>query len=470
MQQQGLQLATTIAQEYLQSLDTAALHSTVSVEELRSHFIVDLPHDGRAPKDVISHLAKAVEGGIIGSAGGRFFAWVIGGGLESALAADWLTAAWDQNAALSACGPAAAVAEEIVGRWLKDLLQLPSESSFALTTGCQMAHLTCLAAARNAVLTSSGWDVELKGLCGAPKISVICNENRHGSIGKAVRLLGLGSQALQPVSTDIGGKIETCCFAEKLKNAPGPKIVVLSAGDINTGCFDRFEELIPLARQFDSWIHVDGAFGLFAKTSQSQRHLVAGVEAADSWATDGHKWLNVPFDCGFAFVRAKDAHRASMTTGGSYVSTSSEVRDQIDWNPEWSRRARGFPVYAALLELGGAGVEQLIDRCCHLAAQLVDGLSALPCTEVLWRPTLNQGLVRFLDPTSNANESDHDHMTNEMIAAINSTGEAFFSGTTWNGKRAMRVSVINWRTTEQDIERTLSAIARTMGGLGFARS
>lgn len=462
MQNQALQLAKAVADQFLQSLDSTPLHSTASVDELRSRFGDELPLDGKAPKDVITHLAKAVDGGLIGSASGRFFAWVIGGGLESALAADWLTATWDQNAALSVCSPAAAVAEEIVGRWLKDLLELPPESSFALTTGCQMAHLTCLTAARHAVLATTGWNVELKGLCGAPAVSVICNELRHGSIDKAVRLLGFGSESIHPVPTDIGGRIETGAFAEILNNTPGPKITVLSAGDINTGCFDRFEELIPIARRNDSWIHVDGAFGLFAKASGSRRHLVAGVEAADSWATDGHKWLNVPFDCGFAFVRSKDAHRTSMTTGGSYVSASSEIRDQIDWNPEWSRRARGFPVYAALLELGRNGVGELVDRCCELAIRLIDGLSVHPGTDVLWRPTLNQGLVRFLDSATDAIESDHDRMTDKMIAEINSTGEAFFSGTTWNGKRAMRVSVINWRTTELDIERTLSAIARTV--------
>ncbi len=458
MKHSGLKQASRIAIEYLESLDSATVQNTASVDELRSQFVRELPYDGWAPENVITHLSQAVEGGLVNSAGGRFFAWVIGGGLESALAADWLTATWDQNAALSACSPAAAVAEEVVGRWLKELLGIPSESSFALTTGCQMAHVTCLAAARNSVLSASGWNVEAKGLCGAPAVSVICNEHRHGSIDKAIRLLGLGAESLHPVGTDRGGRMLPGAFEEALYKTHRRKIAVLSAGDINTGCFDHFEKLIPLAQKHESWVHVDGAFGLFANASRNHRHTLAGIEGADSWATDGHKWLNIPFDCGFAFVRNEDAHRSSMTTGGSYVSASSELRDQIDWNPEWSRRARGFPVYAALLELGREGVEEVVDRCCRLAARLIEGIDALPRTEVLWYPTLNQGVVRFLHSSTDAGESDHDRVTDKMITAINSTGDAFFSGTTWKGRRAMRISVVNWRTSDADIDRTISVI------------
>jgi glutamate/tyrosine decarboxylase-like PLP-dependent enzyme len=411
---------------------------------------------------VIVRLVEVLDGGLHRSTGGRFFAWVFGGALESAIAADWLTSTWDQNAALAACSPAAAVAEEFVGRWLKDLLRIPEEASFALTTGCQMAHVTCLAAARHSVLQRVNWNVERQGLSHAPPITVISNKQRHGSIDRAVRLLGLGSDCIHEIPTDAGGRILVNAFANAVRSTSGPRIAVLCAGDINTGCSDHFSELIPLAKENDVWIHIDGAFGLMAQASESKRHQLNGVDEADSWATDGHKWLNVPFDCGFAFVRDSESHRDSMSGGGSYVASATDSRDQIDWNPEWSRRARGFAVYAALLELSRNGLEQLIDRCCRFAARLVDGIAELDGAEVLWRPELNQGLVRFLDRTPHATAADHDLATDATITAINATGEAFFSGTTWNGKSAMRVSVVNWRTTDRDVDRTLSAIEKVL--------
>ena len=414
------------------------------------------------PDQIVARLANAADAGLHGMTGGRFFAWVHGGALESAIAADWLTSAWDQNAAFYGCAPAAVVVEEIVGAWLKDLLRMPQEASFALTTGCQMAHVTSLAAARHALLKQANWDVERQGLSQAPAITVLCNQQRHGSIDRAVRLLGLGSDCIHEVSTDNGGRIEVDAFLAAIRKTRGPRIAVMSAGDINTGCFDRFSELIPLAQQHGVWVHIDGAFGLLAQASESKRFLLDGVEAADSWAADGHKWLNVPNECGFAFVRNSDSHRNAMTGGGSYIAVSSEARNPLDWNPEWSRRARGFPVYAALLELGREGLEDLIDRCCQYAADLIEGIGRLNGTEVLWHPELNQGLVRFLDTAPRATGTDHDRKTEATIAAINATGEALFSGTTWQGRSAMRVSLVNWRTTSNDIDRTISAIERVL--------
>lgn len=446
------------AQEHLAGLDTRSVAATASVDELRARLGGSLPEGGTDPVTVIDRLVADSAGGHLGCASGRFFAWVIGGALPSALAADWLTSTWDQNAALYACGPAAAVCEEIAGEWLKEMLDLPRDASFAFTTGCQLAHFTCLAAARYRVLADTGWDVGADGLFGAAPVKVIVSDQRHGSVDRAIRFLGFGNSSVMTLGTNATGQLESALLQNTLRTCPGPKILVLNAADLNIGACDSASELIPVARSAGAWVHIDGAFGLIARASRSKRALMVGLEQADSWATDAHKWLNVPFDCGLAFVRDTGAHRASMTISASYIAASSEVRDQIDWNPEWSRRARGFPVYAALRELGRSGFEALVDRCCAHATALVMQIGALPGAEIVWTPTLNQGLVRFLDLRGDASERDHDARTNAVISAINSTGEAFFSGTTWRGRRAMRVSVVNWRTDTVDIERTVAAV------------
>ncbi|THC90933.1 hypothetical protein EYZ11_009605 [Aspergillus tanneri] len=399
----------------------------------------------------------------MGNAGGRFFAWAIGGTLPAALAADWLTSTWNQNAALSACSPAAAVTEEICGRWLKDILGLPSTASFALVSGCQMAHVTCLAAARNRILARYSWDHELYGLTGAPRIKVLSSSERHGSIDRAVRLLGMGSRSVVELPVDDNG----CLVAQALNRAlaeysHGPVIVVLQAGDLNIGAYDPFSELIHLVHRRGAWVHIDGAFGLWAAASPAYRHLLEGVDLADSWATDGHKWLNVPYDCGYAFVRHPDAHKNSMSYRANYLTHQELVRDQIDWNPEWSRRGRSFATYAALRQLGKSGVALLIERCCRHAQSLVVQVAALPGAELVWKPTVNQGLVRFLDSKDNAALADHNLWTDSVISAVAQTGEAFFSGTTWRGKRCMRVSVLNWQTSTEDVARAVEAIKRVL--------
>jgi glutamate/tyrosine decarboxylase-like PLP-dependent enzyme len=448
----GLHRAQQHAIEFLASLEHRPVQATVGLETLRERLGGKTPESGSAAVTVIDDLVAATAGGHLGSAGGRFFAWVIGGSLESALAADWLTSVWDQNAALYACAPAAAVAEEVAGAWLKDLLDLPAEASFAFTTGCQLAHFTCLAAARHRVLSDAGWDVNSDGLFGAPPIRVLTSDQRHGSIDRAVRFLGLGNRNLVAIPTNADGQIQADELQRALAAGKGPTIVVLDAADLNVAAFDSFASVIPAAKAAKAWVHVDGAFGLFARASRQKRWLTAGLELADSWATDGHKWLNVPFDCGFAAVRDREAHRASMTVSASYIAAEGRARDQIDWNPEWSRRARGFAVYAAIRELGRSGLEALIERSCAHAHRLVKGIGGLPGAQVLWEPRLNQGLVRFRD----------DPTTDRVIAAVNSTGEAFFSGTTWRGMRAMRVSVVNWRTTASDVERAIAAVAAVL--------
>ncbi|MGZ6310674.1 MAG: pyridoxal phosphate-dependent decarboxylase family protein [Bdellovibrionota bacterium] len=313
------------------------------------------------------------------------------------------------------------------------------------------------------MLKNAGWDVEQDGLIGAPPIRILTSELRHGSIDRAVRFLGLGTRSMQSLPVDADGRIPL----EILKSAMGqlsvPTVLILDAADLNIGAFDPFESLIPWAKERGAWVHIDGAFGLFARASRSKRALLSGVELADSWATDGHKWLNVPFDCGIALVRDSAAHRAAMTVSASYITATGLARDQVDWTPEWSRRARGVAVYAALRELGREGVEDLIDRCCRYCWQLVTEIGALPGAEILWEPKLNQGLVRFLDPCPGATEKDHDAKTEQTIAAINKTGEAFFSGTVWKCRKAMRISVVNWRTNDTDIRRAIDAVRSVLG-------
>ena len=450
--------ALSHARGWLSELDDRPVAATASLATLRDRIALPLADGGVDPVRVVDELVAMTEGGLLGSASGRFFAWVIGGSLESALAADWLVATWEQNAVLSTCGPAVAMVEEVAGSWILELLDLPRDASFAFTTGCQLAHFTALAAARHRVLARAGWDVEADGLAGAPRIRVLTSELRHASIDRAVRFLGLGARSLHAIAVGADGVVRADALRDALDASPGPTIVVLDAADLNIGAVDAFATLIPIAHERGAWVHIDGAFGLFARASRSKRALLAGVELADSWATDGHKWLNVPFDCGIAIVRDAAAHRAAMTITAAYIEAGS-ARDQLDWTPEWSRRARGVTVYAALRELGRDGVEALVDRSCGFCADLVAQIGALPGAEVVWTPTLNQGLVRFRDPAGSS-DSDHDAYTDAMIAAINATGEAFFSSTTWRGRRAMRISVVNWRTTAADVARTVAAVAR----------
>jgi glutamate/tyrosine decarboxylase-like PLP-dependent enzyme len=437
--------------QFLGGLDGAPVGATASLQTMRQRLLKPL-EDGPVPATrVIDELVADSEGGIIGCAGGRFFAWVVGGSVPASLAADWLTSAWDQNAGIYASGPAAAITEEASGAWLKDLLGIPAEASFALVTGCQLAHVTCLAAARYAVLKAKRWDVNECGLSGSPAIRILSGEDRHGSVARALRLLGLGK------STAV--QMTAAALEAVLQNEPDrPTIVLLQAGELNTGAYDAFAELIPVAKRYKAWVHVDGAFGLWAAASPRLRHLLRGAELADSWATDGHKWLNVPYDCGYAFVRDSAAHRASMSHRESYLMHDEDARDQMDWNPEWSRRARGFATYAALRELGRSGIAEIVERCCANARALVTGIGSLPGAEIQWEPTINQGLVRFLDPAG----ADHDAYTDRVIAAIVASGEGFFGGCTWRGRRAMRVSVSNWRTSQADVDRVVAAFSEIL--------
>jgi glutamate/tyrosine decarboxylase-like PLP-dependent enzyme len=443
---------------YLDGLASRPVGPTIGPPELRRRLTRPLPERPTDPAEVIDQLVRDLDGGLMDSSAGRFFGWVIGGVVPAALAADWLTSTWDQNATSSASSPAAAVIEEICGAWLKDLLGLPPRASFGVVTGCQMAHTTALAAARHRLLQDRGVDVERRGLSGAPAVRVLVSDHRHESILRSVRLLGIGTDAVEVLPCDTRGSLRLDGLAAALDGTPGrPTVVCLQAGDLNTGAFDLFEPACAVAHAARAWVHVDRAFGLWAASTERYRHFLAGVEHADSWATDGHKWLNLPFDSGFVFVADPAAHRAVFTQPTSYAVPVEGVRDPKDWNPEWSRRGRAFTVYAALRSLGRSGIAEIVNRCCALATGLVEGLGALPGVEVLARPGINQGLVRFLDP-----DGHHDRHTDRVIAAIQAAGVTWFGGTTWQGRRAMRISVCNWRTSEEDIAETITAVGKSL--------
>jgi glutamate/tyrosine decarboxylase-like PLP-dependent enzyme len=319
-----------------------------------------------------------------------------------------------------------------------------------------MAHVTCLAAARHKLFADRGWDVEQRGLAGAPALRILTSTKVHHTVHRAVRLLGLGTESICTLRANSDSQLDEGALSAALEAEPDrPTVVLLQAGDLNVGAFDSYLRLIPLAQRHHAWVHIDGAFGLWLQASPRLRHLTAGVEQADSWATDGHKWLNVPYDCGYAFVRRPDAHRAAFALSASYVDALNEARDAIHWTPEWSRRARGFATYAAIRELGEAVIAAMIERCCSHAHRLVTGMGSLPGAEVLAEPQINQGLVRFLHPAADATGADHDRFTDLITRKILTTGEALFSNTTWRGKRAMRVSVCNWQTSAEDVRRVV---------------
>ena len=449
-----LDVAVAHAAEYLASRGSRPVGPTASVDDLRRRLALPLPECGAPPEDVINDLVRGADGGLVGSTTGRFFGWVIGGTLPVALAADWLTSTWDQNAASNSTAPAEAVVEEVCGGWLRELFGLPPSASFAFVTGCQMAHTTALAAARHRLLRDRGWDVEDLGLSAAPALRLLASEIAHESLIRSARLLGLGARSIVRIPTDGAGRIDLAALAGALRHGGGrPTIVCLQAGELNTGAFDPFRRACEIAHDAGAWVHIDGAFGLWVATSDHYRHLLEGAHLADSWATDAHKWLNVPFDSGLVFVADPEAHRAAFAQDTSYSVPHAALRNQKDWNPEWSRRGRAFPVYAAIRALGRAGIAAIVDRCCAHAAQLVAAIGGLPGAEVVAPPVINQGLVRFRGP-----DGDHGRATDAVIRRVQAGGEAWFGGATWRGMRVMRVSVCNWLTTADDVDRAVAAV------------
>jgi glutamate/tyrosine decarboxylase-like PLP-dependent enzyme len=366
-----LQHAASLGIDYVESVPQRPVAPAATIEELRETLDVPLSDGPTDAMQVVEALARDVDPGLAQMGSGRYFGFVIGGVLPVALAADWLTSAWDQNAGLALPTPAATVVEEVAGRWLKELLGIPAHASFAFVTGCQMAHATAFAAARHHVLAQIGHDVERDGLAGAPPIRVLAGGMRHGTIDRALRLLGLGTGCVHAVAADGQGRMIVDALRDELARATGPTIVTAQLGEVNTGACDDLNAIADATEEAGAWLHVDGAFGLWAAASPAHRSLAAGVERADSWATDAHKWLNVPYDNGIAFCAHPDAHRAALGIRSAYLIHADQdaARDPVDWNPEHSRRARGFTIYAALRALGRSGVAELVDRCCSVRAR-----------------------------------------------------------------------------------------------------
>lgn len=428
-----------------------------SREELLAELRVPLTEEGEAPLDVIDALAAQAERGVIGCPGPRYFGFVIGGTLPVALAADWLTTAWDQNPGIYATSPVSSVIEEVAREWLLDLFDLPRQSSVGFVTGGQMANFTCLAAARHGVLRRAGWNVEEDGLHGAPRIHVITSAESHVTIDVAMRYLGLGTRALLRVEADAQGRMRADRLHRLLENLSGPTIICAQAGNVNTGAIDPLREIGEIAQKHGAWLHIDGAFGLWARTSRMLLALADGVELADSWATDAHKWLNVPQDSGLAIVRHPEDHRAAMTVTAAYlVQAEGAERDPVDWVPEFSRRGRANAVYAAVRSLGRSGIEALIDRCSAHAREMADILRSVEGVTILNEVVLNQVLIRF---------GDDDALTRRVIAGVQQEGTCWLGGTTWQGVAAMRISVSNWSTTEDDAVRSAEAIAAVFRSL-----
>jgi glutamate/tyrosine decarboxylase-like PLP-dependent enzyme len=440
-----LGLTADYAAQYLASLDERPVRPEASLEELRTTLGGPLPESGTDAAQVVAELIEAAEPGIMAMPSGRFFGFVIGGALPAAIAADWLTSTWDQNAGLIGPAPSAGVVEEVAVEWLRELLGLPAGVSAGIVTGCQMAHMTALATARHHVLTAAGWDLARDGLQGAPRVRVLAGDERHVTVDRALRYLGIGSAQIEAVEMRVDA------LREALAASSGPTIVCAEAGNVNTGSFDPLDEIADAVAGTGAWLHVDGAFGLWAAASPRFRHLVAGAERADSWATDAHKWLNVPYDSGIAFCAHPASHRAAMSVRASYLEQvdAETARDAMDWNPEFSRRARGFPIYAAIKALGQEGIAALVERCCDHATRFAELLGAEPGVEILNDVVLNQVLVRF---------GDDDEATRATIAAVQDDGTCWLSGTVWQGRAAMRISVSNWRTTKDDVERSAAAI------------
>ena len=443
-----LRLTADYAAAFHHSLDERPVRAEASLDELRDALGEPLPAEGSEDAHVLTELIEGAEPGVVGTQTGRYFGFVIGSALPASLAADWLATAWDQNGFSVVTSPAAAAVEDVAAGWLAELLGLPEGVSSGFVTGAQGANTTALAAARQHVLAAAGWNVANDGLNGAPRVRVLAGAERHVTIDRSLRLLGLGTSSLELVPADDQGRMRAEALTEALGAEAGPTIVCAQAGNVNTGAFDPLGEIAEACERARAWLHVDGAFGLWAAASPRYRHLVEGSERADSWATDAHKWLNVPYDSGVVFCRRPDAQAEAMAVAASYLQRGGG-RSPSDWVPESSRRARGFAVWAALRALGRGGVTDLIDRCCEHARTFAQLLGAQPEVEILNEVVLNQVLVRF---------ADDDETTRDVVRRVQEDGTCWLGATDWQGRAAMRISVSSFRTTAEDVERSAAAI------------
>ncbi len=451
----ALQRAAQHALHFRNGLAEAPQRPELSYAQMLQRFSAPLPELGHAPAEVIDQLAHLAAPGLNAMAGPRFFGWVIGGSHPLGVAADWLTAAWGQNAGNHLASPAAAACEAVAAGWLLDLLDLPRQASVGFVTGATMANFVCLAAARGELLRRVGWDADAQGLFGAPAIQVLIGDDAHTTVFSALQFLGLGHQRVLRLPTTEAGVIQPGALELALQTASGPLLVILQAGQINTGAFDDFSRLIPLAQAKGAWVHVDGAFGLWARACPARAALAAGVQLADSWATDGHKWLQTPYDCGYAIVRDALAHQRAMSISASYLPTSEGERDPSHLVPELSRRARGFATWALIQHWGRAGIAWMVERHCSLARQIAAQLAAEPGVELQSEVVLNQAVLRF---GADRPGDESDHLTRETINRVQAQGQCFVGGAAWRGRWVMRLSVIGGDTQAADAQRAAEAI------------
>jgi glutamate/tyrosine decarboxylase-like PLP-dependent enzyme len=451
---QSLHRAADLIADYREGLPTARVTPSASRQQLRETLSSRLPDRGEAADEVLNHLNEA-QPGLMASDGPRYFGFVVGGSLDAALLADLMTTGWDQNAFNEALSPAALAFEDMAGDWLKELLSIPATASVGFVTGAQGANTVGLTAGRWRVLMDKGWDVGVDGLTGAPRVRIVVGAERHGTIDRAVRLLGFGESSLLVVPALDDGTMDTAELSALLdEDRDAPTIVCAQAGNVNTGAFDDLRTIGEITRDRNAWLHVDGAFGLWAAASPKTAHLVDGIELADSWGCDGHKWLNVPYDSGYAFCAYPDVHATAMAYTADYLTgqVAGRTFGGGDFVPESSRRARGFATWAALRSLGRLGVADLINRNCEMARRLADGVASLPGVEVVNDVVLNQVMVRV----GTAEETDR------VESLIQEDGTCWLGATTWHGERLLRVSVSNWTTTAGDIDITVDAIARAV--------
>jgi glutamate/tyrosine decarboxylase-like PLP-dependent enzyme len=451
-----LRRTAQIAEEYLDTIADRRVGESLGYEDVLAAIDTPLPEEGEDPGAVLDAIA-ALEPGMVATAGPRYFGFVIGGALPAALAADWLVSTWDGPQSSRVTSPAGQAVEEVAARWVLEVLGLPAGSSVGFVTGASTAHVVGLAAARHHVLAAAGWDVGELGLTGAPPVRILVGDEAHHTVDKALRLLGFGTAAVVRVAVDANGAMRPGDLAAALRGDRGPAIVCAQAGNVNTGACDPVAPIVAAAREAGAWVHVDGAFGLWAAASPRLRALVAGVEGADSWSVDGHKWLNVPYDSGLAIVAHPEAHVAAMSATADYL-VQTDLADGFNRTPELSSRGRQIPVYAALRQLGRRGVAALVERCCAHARRLAAAMDAVEGAAVLNDVVLNQVLVRF---------DDDDAVTAAVIEAVQREGEAWLGGTVWRGLGAARVSFSNWSTTDEDADRLAAALER---GLAAARA
>lgn len=454
----AMELAAKLSAEYRRDMASASTTPTAGYGEIFARFDRPVPAEGTDGLAVIEELDGGARDGLRAIVSPRFYAWVNGHSHLAGVAADWLTSAWGQNCAGIPMSPSGAAVEAVAARWLLELLHLPAESSVGLVSGATIANFVGLAAARGEMLRRQGWNVEDDGLYGAPNLRVLIGADAHNTVFSGLRYLGLGEKRVTTIATDGLGRMLPGDLERALKSSSDPVIVIGQAGQINTGVSDPFAEIVPLVHDAGGWVHVDGAFGLWARASEKHRHLLDGIELADSMATDGHKWLQTPYDCGFVIVRHEEAHRRAMDMAASYLTRDNEqFRHPGAYVPELSRRSRGFAAWAMMRRLGRSGIARMVEEDIRLAQLMAKGMAQIPGVEVVNEPELNQFVVRF---GAGLDESEGDRLTQATVEQIQQDALAFMGTAMWRGRLIMRVSVCSIATTDEDARITVDAVRR----------